>query len=105
MLLKCHDEAYTHPPHPLPTFHLRKHLAKVAAWKRSVESTSQKAKPHLNNRMNSFFLNVFSIAKAAQNAPFICFGAGLSSVWEERRDSLCTEFLHAVGTGEDSTQC
>lgn len=67
MLLRCHDEAY--PPIPLPTFHLRKHLAKVAAWKRSVESTCQKAEPHFTTPINSFFFSLLPLRKLLRTHP------------------------------------
>lgn len=88
MLFRCHEDAYP-PPSPRQLFISRKHLAKVAARKRSVESTCQKAEPHFRTLINL----LFAVSKAAQNAPFICFGAEFSSLFRRSGGIDCARIF------------
>lgn len=100
MLLRCHVEAYPplspllSPPFSLPplltlpTFHLRKHLAKVAAWKKSAESTCQKAEPHFKHPPKMFLLFFVHFPRCKYN-PLALY---LLCCWVRfSRDRLCTD--------------
>ncbi|KAM7365335.1 hypothetical protein PAMP_016269 [Pampus punctatissimus] len=103
----------TSPP-PCQLFISGKHLAKVAARRRSLEITCQKAEPHFDillkkkKKGNNVFS--FAISQAAQNAtqwPFICFGAGLNSLFRRSGGIVCAQ-IFACGWDrqrEDGAQC
>ena len=91
MLLRCHDEAYA----PLPYCQLFISGNILPKLKRSVESTCQKAEPHFNTLIIvfGFFFFTFAIAKAVHNAPFICFGAGFSSLFRRSGGIDCARIF------------
>lgn len=75
-----------------------------------MESTCQKAEPHFDILLKKNVFLSFAISQAAQNAtqsPFICFGAGLNSLFRRSGGIVCARiFACGLGqTGEDSAQC
>lgn len=105
----------TSPSSPLlppPPFHLRKTSCQSCSLEEIGGNQPARKQSHVLtscSKKKKVFLS-FAISQAAQNAtqsPFICFGAGLNSLFRRSGGIVCARiFACGLGQiGEDSAQC